>query len=128
MSYSNSVLRAHGTKVSFQGEDAIEDCTLIGFRGEEYDLIEKTSLGAARKEWDASDTPDSPELTIRFPLTDFGTAFASGAVIDIKIEHPEFSQHFNAMILKDNPQPAEVGGLLYREITVKPLADYVPTP
>jgi hypothetical protein len=128
MPYSNSVLRAHGAKITI-GATAYEDCTVIGIPGEEYDLIEKTSLGASRKEWDASDTPDSPEITVTLPNTGSANLASSTAVtgLAIYLAKPNKTFTFNGFIIKDVPQPAEVGGLLYRELTIKPTSKAVIT-
>jgi len=120
MSYSNRVKRAHGATINIGG--LIADATSIGIPGEEFDLIEKTSLGASRKEWDASDTPDSPEITVTIPNTGQAT-LASNVLktgIAIFLKAPNKTLTFNGYVIKDEPQPAEPGGLLYRQLTIKP--------
>jgi hypothetical protein len=122
MSYSSTVKRAHGAFLSIDGAADILDCTIVGIHGNGFDLIEKTSLGASRKEWDASDTPDSDEIVVTMPNTG-QDSLASGTEVEIVITIPTILKTwtFDALVIKDNPQASEVGGLLMREITFKPL-------
>jgi len=129
MSYVNNWKRAHGTKITItpQGEGAppaqtLEDCTVIGIAGDEATLIEKTSLGASRKEWDVADAVDSPTIEVRCSWTG-ATSLAgqSNAKIDIDLPAGLNDLSLKGHIISDIPQPAEVGGLLVRVITIKPL-------
>jgi hypothetical protein len=136
MAYENTWKRAHATSVVITPATGVAqtfvDATVIGIPGDQREVIEKTSLGAARKEWDPADVVDSPEITVTVPfkaaarLTGPDPAddtkrarvqitFASGGptAVDIK-----------AHIVGDKPGNAEVGGLLSREITIKPLGPW----
>ena len=130
MAYASTVKRAHGAFMEVEGVgDPYLDCTVVGVHGEGYDLIEKTSLGASRKEWDASDTPDSPEITVTIPNTGSANLASStlSTSIAIFLSKPNKTFTFNGFIIKDNPNAAEVGGLLYRELTIKPTTKAVIT-
>ena len=118
---SNSYVRAHGTTVKFGADDAIEDCTVVGIPGDQHDLIEKPSLTDTRIDYDLSDTPDSPEISVTAPygatLPDAGDESLTIVIYLLKaLKTATFTGHIIAV----EPQPAEVGGLLSTEITIKP--------
>ena len=118
---ANSYVRAHGATVKFGSAAVIKDCTVIGIPGNEYDLIEKPSLTDTRIDYDLSDTPDSPEISVTAPYG--ATLPAVGDTeISITISLPKASKTvtFNGKIIAVEPQPAEVGGLLSTEVTIKP--------
>jgi len=126
MTYSNTWKRAHGATVTITpavgDATALTDCTVIGIPGDEAELIEKTTLGAARKEWDVADRVDSPTIEIRCSYV--GAASLAGeedAEVEITLPKSSNPAAFLAHVVSDLPQPAEVGGLLERVITLKPL-------
>ena len=129
MSYSNNWKRAHGTTITItpQGTGAppaqtLEDCTVVGIPGDESELIEKTSLGATRKEWDVADVVDSPTIEVRCSWTGADSlAGQQNAKIDINLPTGLTDVSIKGHVVSDLPQPAEVGGLLVRVITIKPL-------
>lgn len=132
MSYANNWKRAHGATITItpQGVGApaaqeLDDCTVIGIPGDEVELIEKTSLGASRKEYDAADAVDSPTIEITCSWT--GAASLAGqseAMIDIDMPAPLTDVSIKGHVVSDLPGAAEVGGLLTRVITIKPLGDW----
>jgi hypothetical protein len=131
MTYSNTWKRAHGTTVTITPTGAgasqtLNDCTVVGIPGDEVELIEKTSLGASRKEWDAADAVDSPTIEITCSWT--GAASLAGVALDgapakVDIDLPAglTDVSIKAHVVSDLPGNAEVGGLLTRVITIKPL-------
>lgn len=131
MTYANSWKRAHGTTVTITptgigapAAQVLSDCEIIGIPGDSVELVEKTSLGASRKEYDPGDQVDSDTIEIRTPWT--GAASLAGqedADIDIDLPSGLTDVAIVGHIVSDLPQPAEVGGLLVRVITVKPLGD-----
>ena len=124
---ANSYVRAHGATVKFGGSaTAIDECTVIGIPGNEYDLIEKPSLTDTRKDYDLSDTPDSPEISVTAP-TGATLPDAGDEITAIVITLPKASKTvtFNGIIVSVLPQPAEVGGLLSTEVTIKPTSTAV---
>lgn len=125
---ANTYYRAHGATVSFAGATALADCTVIGIPGDEYDLIEKPSLEDTRKDYDLSDTPDSPEITITAP--NGATLPAVGNTeVAVVITLPKVSKTitFTGKILSKQPSNAEVGGLLGEDIVIKPVSVAVVT-
>ena len=127
MTYSNTWKRAHGTTITITpavaAAQTLSDCTLIGRPGDEVELIEKTTLGASRKEYDAADVKDSPTIEVRCSWT--GEASLAGqenCTVAIAIPNTD-DMSFTAHVVSDLPQPAEVGGLLVRVITLKPVSD-----
>ena len=133
MAYSNTWKRAHATSITItpQGDGAPDaqtfaDATVIGISGDMREVIEKTSLGASRKEYDPADVIDSPEITITVPYTGAEQlAGQSNAKVDIDFATggPD-DLSLKAHIVGDKPGDATVGGLLSREITIKPLGDW----
>lgn len=127
MSYSNNWKLADAATVSITpavtASQTFDDCTVIGIPGTESRLIEKTSLGASRKEWDVSDRVDGAEIEIRTAWTG-AKSLAGEATCTIAITLPKSSNpaSFTAHVVSDLPQPAEVGGLLVRVITLKPIS------
>ena len=120
---SNDYVRAHGATVKFGAAAAIDDCTVVGIPGDEYDLIEKPSLGDTRIDYDLSDTPDSPNLAITAPYGIVVPAVGDTS-ITIVITLPKASKTvtFTGKVISVLPSAAEVGGLLGQEITVKPVS------
>jgi len=129
MTYSNSWKRAHGTSVTITpavtAAQTLADATVIGIPGDGSELIEKTSLGASRKEWDVADVVDSPTIEIRCSWTG-ATSLAGEEDARVQIDLPAGLTDIDikAHIVSDLPQPAQVGGLLERVITIKPLGAY----
>ena len=129
MTYSNSWKRAHGTSVTITPAvteaQTFADATVIGIPGDGSELIEKTSLGASRKEWDVADVVDSPTIEIRCSWTG-ATSLAGEEDARVQIDLPTALTDIDikAHIVSDLPQPAQVGGLLERVITIKPLGAY----
>jgi hypothetical protein len=129
MTYANSWKRAHGATVvitpAVTSPQTINDATVIGIPGDEAELIEKTTLGSSRKEYDVSDAVDSPNIEIRASWT--GAASLAGEEdCTIEIDLPSAGlapAAFKAHVVSDLPQPAEVAGLLVRVITLKPMGD-----
>jgi hypothetical protein len=126
MTYANNWKRAHGATVTISPDggtpQTIDDATIIGIPGDEAELIEKTTLGSTRKEHDVSDQVDSPTIEIRASWT--GAASLAGeenATVAITLPKTTNPAEFYAHVVSDLPQPAEVGGLLERVITLKPL-------
>jgi len=121
---SNNYLRAHGATIKFGSADAIEDCTVIGLPGNEYDLIEKPSLTDSRKQYDLSDTPDSPEITVTCP---YGTTLPSvgndDVTIVITLSQANKTITFTGKIRAKQPSNAEVGGLLGIDVIIKPVSN-----
>ena len=117
----STYLRAHGAKIKFGSGEVIEDATVIGIPGDEHDLIEKPSLTDTRKDYDLSDTPDSPEITVTVAQ---GTTVPSvGSVVTgiiITLPKADKTVTFNGIIRACQPQSAEVDGLLAEEVTIKP--------
>lgn len=128
MPYTNNWKRAHGasvviTPVAPGVAQTFSDATVIGIPGTEAKLIEKTSLGASRKEWDVADRIDGAEIEIRTAWTGaVSLAGSSGATVAITLPTSTNPSSFTAHVISDLPQPAEVGGLLIRVITLKPLS------
>ena len=125
---SNNWKRAHGATVTITpavaAAQTLNDCTVIGIRGTEAELIEKTALGSTRKEYDVADRIDSPEIEIRCSWT--GSASLAGeedAAVEITLPTTTNPTNFLAHVVSDLPQPAEVGGLLVRVLTLKPLGE-----
>lgn len=130
MTYANKWKRAHGTTVTITptGDGAptaqvLDDCEIVGIPGESVDLIEKTTLGSARKEYDPGDQLDSDTIEIKCPWTGASSLAGWPADIDIALPSGLVGVEINALIVSDLPQPAEVGGLLARTITIKPLGE-----
>ena len=131
MVYANAWKRAHGatatitpTGLGAPSPQTFDDATIIGIPGDEIELVEKTSLGAARKEWDPGDQVDSPEIQIRSSFTG-AVSLAGQENAEIEITLPKASATIDIVghIVSDLPEPAEVGGLLERVITIKPQGD-----
>jgi len=120
---SNAYVRAHGATIKFGTADAIEDCTVIGIPGDEYDLIVKPSLTDARVQYDLSDTPDSPEITMTCP---YGTTLPNvgDSEVSIVITLPKAGKtiSFTGKIRAKRPSNAEVGGLLGIDVVIKPVS------
>jgi hypothetical protein len=123
---SNSYIRAHGATIKFGSAAAIDNATVIGIPGDEYDLIEKPSLTDTRKDYDLSDTPDSPEITVTVPYG-IVTPAVGNAAVTIVITLPKASKTvtFVGKVLSVLPGSAEVGGIIGQEITVKPISKAV---
>lgn len=127
MTYSNTWKRAHGATVvitpAVTAPQTISDATVIGIPGDEAELIEKTTLGASRKEYDVADRIDSPEIEVRCSWTGAASlAGESDCTVEIDLPSAGFAPAaFKAHVVSDLPQPAEVGGLLVRVMTLKPL-------
>ena len=86
-------------------------------------MIEKTTLGASRKEHDPADVVDSPTIEVQCSWT--GAAQLAGeedCTITIDLPTGLTDAEFTGHIVSDLPQPAEVGGLLTRVITIKPVS------
>lgn len=118
----STYLKAHGAKIKFGSAGAvIEDATVIGIPGDEYDLIDKPSLTDTRKDYDLSDTPDSPEITVTVAngttLPDVGD-LVTGIVITLPKAAKTVT--FNGIVRARQPGAAEVAGLLSEEVTIKP--------
>jgi hypothetical protein len=122
---ANAYIRSHNATVKFGSDGAIDNATIIGIPGNEYDLIEKPSLTDTRKAYDLSDTPDSPE--IEFTVPNGATLPAVGATVTITITLTKASKTvtFSGIIVSVLPGNAEVGGLLGTTITVKPISNPV---
>jgi hypothetical protein len=125
----STYLRAHNTTIKFGAGDVIEDATVVGIPGDEYDLIEKPSLTDTRKDHDLSDTPDSPEITVTVPL---GTTIpAPGTLVNgiiITLTKADRTVTFNGIVRYRQPGNAEVAGLLSEEVTIKPTSGAVIAP
>lgn len=127
MTYSNTWKRAHGATVtitpSVTAAQTLNDATVIGIPGDSAELIEKTTLGASRKEYDVADRVDSDTIEIRCSWTGAASlAGESSCTVEIDLPSAGFAPAaFLAHVVSDLPQPAEVGGLLTRVLTLKPL-------
>lgn len=118
---SNSYIRAHGATVKFGAAAALDACTVVGIPGNEYDLIEKPSLTDTRIDYDLSDTPDSPDITVTAPYGATTPAVGNTSVtIIITLPKASKTVTFTGKITAVVPSAAEVGGLLGVDITIKP--------
>ena len=119
---ANAYKRAHGATIKFgSAATAIEDATIIGLPGDASDLIEKPSLTDTRKQYDLSDTPDSPEIAVTVPYGTSGVE-PGDEIEDIVIALPKIAKTltFDGIIVSVLPDTAEVGGLLAEVVTIKP--------
>ena len=117
----SNYLRAHNTTIKFGVAAAITNATVVGIPGDEYDLIDKPSLTDTRKDYDLSDTPDSPEITVTVPLgTTLPEVGESVTGIVITLTKASKTVTFNGIVMGRQPSPAEVAGLLGEEVTIKP--------
>jgi hypothetical protein len=124
---ANAYVRAHNSTVKFGDDTALDDCTVIGIPGNEYDLIEKPSLTDTRKAYDLSDTPDSPEIEVTAP--NGATLPTAGETLTIVIVLAKATKTvtFTGIIVSVLPGNAEVGGLLGTTVTIKPTSNPVIT-
>lgn len=120
MPYSNTWKRANGAKISIGGT-LHENATIIGIPGDQVELIDKTTLGASRREWAPSDMPDSPEIVVTLPLG-ASTPTVGDEDIEIVVTLPKIPRTytFDATIVSVLPSAAEVDGLLGVDVTLKP--------
>lgn len=119
---ANPYLRAHGATVKFGSAAAIDEATIIGMPGNQYDLIEKPSLADTRIAYDLSDTPDSPEISVTVPRASTVPAVGDTA-ITIVISLPKASKTvtFSGKVIAVRFGSAEVDGLLSKEVVIKPV-------
>jgi hypothetical protein len=123
---ANNYLRAHGVTIKFGAAAAIDEATVIGIPGEEYDLIEKPSLTDTRKDYDLSDTPDSPEIVVTVPYAATVPAVGDTSIaIIITLPKAGKTVSFNGKVISVLPGNAEVGGLLGKDVTIKPTSKAV---
>lgn len=123
MTYSNTWKRANGATISIDGT-VHENATIIGIPGEQIELIEKTTLGATRREWAPSDMPDSPEIVVTLPLgADTPDVGDEGVAVIITLPKLSKTYTFDATVVSVLPAAAEVDGLLGVDVTLKPTTE-----
>ena len=119
---ANPYKRASGATVQFAAATAIDEATIIGIPGDQYDLIEKPSLADTRIAYDLSDTPDSPEISVTVPWAATVPAISNTAItITIALPKAAKTVSFSGKVIAIRPGNAEVGGLLSKEVIVKPV-------
>lgn len=120
MPYENTWKRANGATITIGGT-LHENATIIGVPGDQVELIDKTTLGATRREWAPSDMPDSPEIVVTLPLG-ATTPAVGGEGVAVVVSLPKIPRTytFDATVVSVLPSAAEVDGLLGVDVTLKP--------
>lgn len=126
MPYSNTWKLGNGSKITINGTEYL-DATSVTVPGEMRDLVEITTLGSTRKEYVASDMPDSDEITVTLPYTGtIGSSIVTGTAVTCAVflaklnSGTGYTFTFTGLVTKAQPGAAEVDGKLSWEITIKP--------
>lgn len=126
MPYSNTWKLGNGSKITINSVEYL-DATSVTVPDEMRELVEITTLGSTRKEWVASDMPDSDEITVTLPYTGtIGSSIVTGTAVTCAVFLAKlnggtgYTFTFTGIVTKAAPSAAEVDGKLAWEITIKP--------
>ena len=127
MPYANNWKLGNGSTVTLGSNGPILDATKISFPSEERGLVDITTLGSTRKEYLASDMPDSPEIGITVSHTGLtGSSLVTGTVVSCSISFAKITKtiSFSGIITKAGGGEATPDGKVAFEISVKPTTAY----
>lgn len=121
MPYTNSWKLGNGSTATINS--VAYDAVSIGIPNETRPVVEITALQSTRKEWVASDYPDSDEIDIECAYA--GTVIntvVSGSVVSCSLVLSKLSKtlSFSGIITSIAPQAATMDGKLGMVLRVKP--------